>query len=377
MRFFNIDLHVSVIEDVATQLRALGHGVESHLMSGHCWALAKERASRGTSEGKDGKVGYGSINMETWEELFHDMPTLEKIKRWQKENPQLAAFDGFIATYPPAFALLYDAFPGHTILQIPVRYDLHFTEDPTAWRAFNARLVNAQDAGRLTVVANNLYDANYYNYFTGRPALHISNTCDYIDEHTPKWSPRGTDKLLAFGEHAGCRALAKSLHNVFFVRDVLDQYTHREIIRALGVVWIPYNCSVMSFFEHYWLNIPLFVPSQTLLFRLWKYEMALSQLSWHRTLGGGSNIGSMNTFTSDPHSVEGIRQWMRLYDFYNEDEFPHITYFDSWDDLETKIASAPFTSISESMAKHNLLRRKRNLDAWREILSRIVPVNGS
>ena len=370
MKFFNMDLHVSVIEDVTTQLRTLGHDVESHLMSGHAWALQKDRARCGSGDGDQGKVGYGSINLNTWELLFDDMPTLALVDQWQRENPQLDAFDGFIATYPPAFALLYEKFRGHVILDIPVRYDLHFTRNPDAWRQFNERLAAAQDTGKLTVVANNRYDAVYYTGFTGRHAIHISNTCDYIDRLAPKWSPRGTNKLLAFGEHAGCRAASRAVRNVLFVRDALpQQYLHEELIRALGIVWIPYNASIMSFFEHYWLNIPMFVPSQAFLVRLWESHLALSQLTWHKSLANGSNLRC--EVVPDPHTREGVVRWMPLYDFYDTEEFPHLTYFDSWGDLQDKIARTEFHVISKRMAEHNVVRKGRNLERWRTILSRI------
>lgn len=371
MKFFNIDLHVSVIEDVATQFRALGHDVESHLLSGHAWALGRERASRGTGEGTDGKIGYGSVNLATWDGLFNDAPEFAVARAWQDENPQLESFDGFIATYPTAFALLYERFRGRVITHIPVRYELGFTHDAAKWRAYNDRLRAMQDSDKLAVVANNQYDAIYYTYFTGRRAEHISSTCDYVDRHAPKWCPRGP-KMLAFGEHVGCREAVKHVPDLLFVRDALgDYYRHDEISRARAIVWIPYTSSIMSFFEHYWLCIPLLVPSQKFLFELWEKELALSQLSWHKSMTGGSALPPYDATLKllDPHTREGMMLWMDFYDFYNDVELPHVTHFDSWTDLRDKVAAMDHESISQAMAAHNKLRRASNLNKWRAVLA--------
>lgn len=369
MKFFNLDLHVSVIEDMRKQFEALGHEVESHLLSGHHWALGRERARAGTGDPiHDGHVGYGSVNLATWEGLFHDIPDLKQVRAWQKENPQLAAFDGFIATYPPAFAMLYDAFPGKTIMNIPIRYELPYTVRPDAWKMYNDHLGDMEARGKLVVVANSRYDAAYYEYFTGRKCRYISSTCDYIDKMTPKWTQACGPKLLAFGEHAGGRMAQKQARNVLFVRDVpqLVQYKHAQIAKARGIVWFPYNASIMSFFEHYWMGVPLFVPSKKFLMELFADRLALSSFSWHNNNLGSSTLSRAGTDLPDPHTIEGVEAWMDLYDFYNTEEFPYLIYFNSWDELRelTKTDLGLLDGISQRMIEHNQTRKEANLKAW-------------
>lgn len=378
MKFFNADLHVSVIEDVATQFKALGHDTDIHMMSGHSWVTGRPKASAGVGAGPGGKIGYGSLNLDTWESFFDDGPLFGKAGAWALENAAaLSGYDGYVVTYPPSFALLYKNLPGHTIMHVPIRYDgPHFTNDPRAWRVFNARLNEMYDRGKLTVIANSLYDALYFEYFTGLSSRYISSTCDYIDKLTAKWSPRGGKTLLAFGEHSGCREAAQKLANVVFVRDVLPgRYTHEEIIRSPGIVWIPYNCSIMSFFEHYWLNIPMFVPTKEFLHQLWLDKLALSQLSWHKSMTSYSNVprssaAKLGRF-ADPHTLEGVQQWMELYDFYNANEFPHLIYFNSWADLAFKIVETELGPVSKAMEQQNVVRRERNLKAWAEALTNV------
>jgi hypothetical protein len=374
MRFFNIDLHSSVITDVKTCLRAAGHLVESHNMSGHTWALGISRASKGIGPGSR-SIGYGSINVDNWESLFHDWPSYARAAAWRDENrKELERFDGFISCYPPAFALLYEGLPGKNIIDIPVRYDLHFTERPTAWRDFNDRLRRQIDEGKLVAVANSRYDAAYFEYFVGRPCRYISSTCEYVDGLTGPWSP-GTPlasrRFIGFGEHSGCREAADHDRSLRFVRDLFPHnYNHEQITRASGLVWIPYNCSIMSFFEHYWLGIPLFVPSERFLVELWDKGLALSQLSWHRSLYLGSNIEPYLCRPSclDPHTRDGVLNWMQFYDFYNRAEFPDIVYFDSWKQMAEVLAESDLENISAAMGATNKVRRKKNLEAWVEVV---------
>ena len=42
MKFFNLDLHVSVIQDIKQILEPLGHTVDNWSISGHSWVFGKE-----------------------------------------------------------------------------------------------------------------------------------------------------------------------------------------------------------------------------------------------------------------------------------------------------------------------------------------------
>ncbi len=373
MIFFNLDLHVSVIEDVAWNIRHLGHDVDSHLLSGHHWVCKKPRASFGTGPGRDGRVGYRSLNLTSWHGFFDDAPGFARAAAWRAECPELGSYDGFVATYPPAFALLYEGLPGPTVCVLPIRYELPFTDRPEAWAALNDHLVRGVEARRIAVVANSRYDAAYYEYFTGQPAVYISSTCEYAGKLAPRWDAGLCDPglpLLAFGDAPGCRAAQEAVPEVRFVRDVFPRgYEHAQIARAGGIVWIPYNCSIMSFFEHVRLGIPVFVPSQRFLLELARSGLALSQLSWHGSLTAGSRLPPARAgFLPDPHTREGVEAWLPLHDFYNREEFPHVVEFDSWRDLREQARSADRASLSRQMLLDNSARQKRNLSAWENVL---------
>lgn len=376
--FFNIDCHVSVIEDVSLALARHGYDVDSHLLSGHHWTLGKPRASMGTGPGVEGKVGYGSINLTSWERLIGERNDSGAIvaagQRFHDENPRLDNYTGFIATYPPAFALLYEKFLRPILVVMPIRYDHMVTGSPEIWRKMNDFLCRGIQSGRITVIGNNQFDAKYFEYFTGQPVSWISSTCDYIDSRAPHYDSAAVheDYFLAFGEHPGCRAAQAAVPGVHFFVDHFNRaYRHEEIPKAKGVVWIPYNASIMSFFEHYRLCIPLFCPTREFLVALWEKELAMTQHNWHPSPVGGSNLPRAGTDMPDPTTAEGFRAWLQYSDFYNEEELPHVVRFSSWADLREKLVTADLANISAKMVVANAVREARNQAKWKLVVAKI------
>jgi len=377
MKFFNLDLHVSVISDVATSFEQLGHTVDENCMSGHWWALSKPRGHRGTSPGPNGCVGYGPVNLSTWESMFWLPPlpdgTTAITKMMAAQCPELRNYDGFICCYPPSFVYVYGDLGKPVIMNAPIRYEFPFQQQPEHWRRFNDYLVKGQDSGMIHPVGNSVYECQYYEYFTGRPMTHISSLCEYIDRFSPKWSG-GRNVFWSFGEHTGSREAANRVKGVQFIRDAIPQYQHADIPQAKGVVWIPYNCSVMSFFEHYWLNIPIFVPTPRLLLELYHAKMALSQFSWNYD-HTGSLLPRVGTSLPDPNHKDSVPQWLDFYDFYNLTEFPYISYFDSWPDLQNLMDGTDLQKTSSLMAAHNQVRKQRVLAQWTGITTQIAVKN--
>jgi hypothetical protein len=377
MFFHNLDLHVSVIEDMISILEDQGHVIDSHLMSGHNWALGKQRARSGSGDlSNGGKVGYGSINLATWEKIVVEPNDTDAIVRagrvWHDENPQLERYDGYIVTYPPVFSLLYEKFTKPIVINLPIRYDHMVTDNSEKWSKFNRFLVQGQDSGRIVVAANSVYDAKYYEYFTGRPAEYISSTCCYMDRLAPGGYSPSEDHLIAFGESSGCREAQTKVTDVRFVRDLFpNSYKHSDIAHARGIVWIPYNVSIMSFFEHYRMNMPMFVPTKRFLFALFENGFSLSQITWHTSTVKGSNLPRSGTNLPDPHTSRGVSLWMPFYDFYNESEFPNITYFDSWEELSHKTKTADFSEISANMKSRNKVREILNRSKWSALIHKI------
>ena len=100
------------------------------------------------------------------------------------------------------------------------------------------------------------------------------------------------------------------------------------------------------------MGIPIFAPSLELLVMWQTSFLLLDELSWaciHGHCHGPSLIephpdtphrGTDPNKLTDPNSM---RHWLNFSDFYS---WPHIQYFDDWEDLFVKRSSADFDGIS-------------------------------
>ena len=135
------------------------------------------------------------------------------------------------------------------------------------------------------------------------------------------------------------------------------------------MVLLPYTKSVMSFFELYRMNVPMFAPSLELLVQ-WerRHSLLKERIYWTAApqplrLANGTPL-SPNT-RDDPAA---LRHWLALCDFYH---FPHITYFDSWPDLLAKLRSADLAATSAAMRAANRRLLDELRQQWRRLFLRM------
>jgi hypothetical protein len=168
----------------------------------------------------------------------------------------------------------------------------------------------------------------------------------------------------------------KASINVAHLREVYEgHYSYAQLTRHPGIIYVPYQVSLMSLFEHYRMNIPLFFPSLDLLTD-WDYTYrVVTARTWDRISGNLKNSsaipGVLTSDIPDPNNEfdrNAIRYWLKFSDFY---QWPHITYFNSTDDLATKLMTTNLTEVSQNMKIYNDNVTKTLHEKWRQILETI------
>jgi hypothetical protein len=135
----------------------------------------------------------------------------------------------------------------------------------------------------------------------------------------------------------------------------------------------------MSIFEQYTMNIPLFFPSLDLLTEWHMNYSVVCERTWTTVMTGvKQNRSTVPIYNSDwnipdPNNeldYSAVRYWLNYADFY---QWPYITYFNSSDDLISKLISTNLTNISKQMSEYNHKRRFELLQQWKTILNHISP----
>ena len=326
MKFFNIDLHVSVIADLKNIFSNLGHTVVDRSLSGHTWVFNRSRDTV--------KV----LNQDNWKHI--DQGFCNRF--YDEYKNELKDYDGFICTYPPSFSLLYEKFNKPIILQVPIRLEVPFENRPTELKCFIDFLRNGIDNGQIIPVCNNLYDKKYCEMYTDREWILIPNICDY----TGIEYKGGKDYILYSRNNVDLGD--SNIKNKDEYLGVGYKWPALSIVK--GVIHLPYNVSTMSIFEQYTGNIPLLFPTPDFNIELYKNGLTLTELSW------------------DKNKKDDI-DWIRLADYYNQEWMPYITYFSSLNNLKEIIIALDVDRVSVKMKDFNKIRKQRIYDKWESILN--------
>lgn len=389
LRFFNLDLHISVIADLKYIFEHLGHEVVDWSISGHTWVFGRKRDQ------------VEVVNQSTW--LGLDQTMCDDFYRRYREV--LAGFDAFIVTHNASFALLYEKTGKPIIVDNTTRYENPFTTSLEKWQWLNDYLTREVDNGRITIVSNNRGDEYYLRHFTGIASQVIPNLCMYTKaqyrghqnafilvsriqpallhrriQRVLNWAhavmPRMADRLFAyFQEKRQPLIRSKFLHQLLLNKtDALkDGFSWQFFYDFKGIIHIPYQVSTMSIFEQYSANVPLFFPSKKFLFELHTQfpDKVLSDLSFYQV----HRLNTSSLAPDDPNNIandEIVKRWIDLADYYDELNMPYVQYFDSFEHLESLLREVDCREISEKMRAFNQQRIDQVFRDWEKILTQVA-----
>ena len=329
IKLFNIDAHISVIHDVQVIFEDLGHTIDSWNLSSHSWVTG-EKTRR-----------IGILGKSKWLKIDEKMCK----KFYLKYKKKLGEYDGFIHSYPPAFSLLFERFEKPIITIACTRLDFPVFPDNYQW--FINGMKRMYNRGLLFPIANNLLDKYYCEKETNFEWQHISSLCDYMQ---PRYLYNEENKFITW-----TRSNVKLDHDKVDAEfSISRSYNRDEVHKYKGIIHIPYNLSIMSAFEHYRQNIPIFFPSPTFQEKLWKERGdILSEVLFPNT-----------NLNFNPKLI-------RLADWYDEDNFYGVIQYESFFDLYDKLNSVDLAKVSEKMRNFNIRREKNIKIKWSRLVEQI------
>ena len=362
-------LHSSPIHDLKDILSPLGVQFMDKSLSGSCQRTKTCYSPLRILTRKNGMAPTDAVSAEFY--------------RFYQDQPEMNLVDAFVCFHPAAMCELYMPFNRSMIIIASTRYELARFE-PKQWHQWNENLKQISRDPKNVVAANNRYDAEYIRYFTGIHVTVLPSFCGYTKS---EYQPRRKEFLIApihtrpF-QIVFMQSLRQSLDRnrsndlrVVPIREIYRDYQYSDLTSHPAIIHIPYQVSVMSLFEQYRMNIPLFFPSLALLTD-WHYEyQVVSERTWDHTLTGippnRSHINGVLRDVPDPNNDrdrDAIRYWLKFSDFY---QWPHILYFESTDDLVEKLTSTDFQKVSQRMKEHNRQVGQDLQSTWTRILQTV------
>jgi hypothetical protein len=354
MKFFNVDLHISVIEDIKYILEGLGHSVTNWSISGHTWVFNRQPAR------------VDVINASNWESITPEMCD----QFYARYRTELSGYDAFIVTHTPSFAMLFEKFCKPIVIVASTRYEAPFTDKPALWEVLNEFIRKNVQSGRVIPIANNKYDAAYAHYFTGVEWLHIPSLCAYTKS---QYLPQKREFLFSSRlEHGAMPAMGGMVgkHAV-----LCPGYKWPELAAYRGIVHIPHNVSTMTIFENYTSNIPMFFPTQKCMreLRLAHPGHVLCEMSWAQVRGLAPR-SPVRSDVDDPNNyrdIEVFARWLTMADFYDSRWMPHLTYFDSYDELAVQLGRVDTAAVSQRMRETNCWRQGEIHRLWTDVIKQL------
>ncbi len=368
MKFFNLDLHVSVIEDVTHFLKKFGHEVTSWNISGHSWVFGKEPRK------------VNGFNFETWSTL--DEQACNDFYNYYSNF--LDNFNAYIVTYASSVSLLYEKANKPIILVVPTRYENPFTGDQKKIDWLNQFLKKKYAVGELFVIANNKGDQNYFEHFTGIKPTLIPSICNYTNcNYEPRknyFTLQSRLKKIVTTKYQHYIQRYRSISNIrnlsnklYYTKHKLgNRHSWKDLYSAKGIVHLPYQISTMSIFEQYTACVPLFFPSKNFISSLHaKYPNAiLSELSFYQV----KDLAVGELSSTNPNNIkntEVLNEWIENADYYDNESMPFISYFDNYEDLNTKLQNSDLFKISKNMKEHNKYRYSNATKKWKQVINEI------
>jgi hypothetical protein len=318
-KLFNLDAHISVIADLRSGAQRLGIDITSWSISGSNGVFRRYL---------NVPDPVRIVNSSTWTGLDESM-----INEFSKiYGSFLKTFDGFVVTYPPAFAQLFSPYDRPTLVVAATRYEWPYSLDAKKRDDFEDFLRKGSDSEKLLIAANNKGDADYLQFYTGLKPKYVPSLCDYTRQ---EWDGNIHDCLILARSEKLTRHVNQLTGGrwIDFKSKLGKNYEWSELASGKAVFIVPYNISVMSLFELATMGVPVIVPSQKLMKELrMEFEGVLSEVSFIEMNSVVTN--EMSEFDPNNYLASGyIDWWLERADFYNTELMPNVAVIDSLDEL--------------------------------------------
>ena len=301
-----------------------------------------------------------------------------------KGQTLIQSTDAFVCLFQPGMCEMWMPF-NRTIIFIPAhRYSMgRCTKEE--FQRLNEHLfaLASMEDPKHVIGASSTYDLEQLWHYTGLDVLPLfSYSGYYVGTHSYKPTREEIPIFVRSNWNDGFKNKIKK-YKIVDVKELYPWFKFSDLVNHRAIIYLPYAVMSYKITELYFLNIPLFFPSM-------KYLQTIKDLGVDRSIltefwcgGGHKAIGNIKDSDMKPHpcsthpyspnlqasqDMEAEYYWLQFADFF---VWPHITYFDDFEDLERKLDNANFTAIHGLMVEENRRREKVLRHNWCHVFSGI------
>ena len=382
LTFWNSDIHFGTMLDQSSFLGELGHKVVIAIKHIHknpnpyVWKMKGiHRYDRISSVLK-----MKFRDVEDQNNAIKESWIMNNFK-FYKRDPEITAVDAFLCLYQPGMCEMWMPF-NKTLVFLPAhRYNMgRCTIERTKRLNEHLYMLSNMSHPNHVISASSKYDLEYLRHYTGLEVLPLYSYCLYVTNYT--YAPSRNEIIIFARETHGFNNWDKRFLTdikqvkIVNVNKLYKPYRFSDLVQHRAVVFLPYAVMTYKLTELYTMGIPLFIPSM-------KYYQTIKPFGRDRTMLSFiwcKNRGSLNDTQMLPHpssthpyspnamDEESEFYWLQLADFI---QWPHITYFDNFDDLEQKLLTADFDKIHKLMVEENKRKRRELENNWCKVFNKI------
>lgn len=277
-------------------------------------------------------------------------------------------------TFVPAVYQYFMAFNKTMIIEIPVSV-WQGREHPMLFELMRTELVALHRTGKHLIIANN----KFHKIHTETLIPQLANQIPYVPNlglsSKVFWQRPQSSTLLFLFSRGHWGGLAEYFHRNYGLvsHEMGFGWNWNQIFSYDAVVLIPYEPSQMTFFELYRCGVPLFIPSKQLFTQGWEQTPPLTaspyasimlkeQVNWRIMKSVGVNGSDI---------LDRPELWETYFDFYNEEEFPGLNYFNNWTDLAEQLSRIRDNNCTNVMKVGQIKRQSKVEGFWRKWLYRL------
>ncbi len=374
------DWHIGTTMWQVAVLKAIGVPVEAYTNSGH------RRYVSGDPSFREDPL---FVNIGSWPE--------EKVQEEFTKNPRWDNLTHALCSFPPSYVVTLEKLPPHVSLFLNIAHRIHISVSPDHLADFRKRIVEMTRNPRYTIATMSEYDFHYMRYYTGLELLRLP----VISQHIPQklrdaaYAPKSrvvligpshnTSTIIGFGNDlARLNRMSASFaarhrlkpYTFSFIRSVYpdDQATMENLAQHPAVLINPYSAFSISMVELYHLNIPFFVPDDSLLVNAMGdvrlYPIYQSQEAVARLEVAYPVSSSGYPYSPNDESPDAQRYWLQFM-FFNQ--VKHAQHWKDPEDLFRKLYLQDLRKLHDDMQAENAQLFKEQLKAWAVLFGKDYP----